>query len=160
MARERKKKKKTASGASETAERIVSAALLHPDLGPDRLARLIADEGESVTPGLVYRTLCARGLQTRNLRRRFLEGQGELGKPADSSEPQEAPVPPQEPLHEKLQEPAGPPVAEPALEYIPPIGVTAEENKPEISAGSMPRICPGACRHLPHQADRKIGLWK
>ena len=138
MARERKKKKKPGSDASETAERIVSAALLHPDLGPDRLARLIADEGESVTPGLVYRTLCARGLQTRSLRRRFLEERHKLGRPAESRKPQVAPAPPQEPLHEKLQEPAGPPVAEPALEYHPAAGVAAEGTKPEIPAGSIP----------------------
>jgi type II secretory pathway component PulC len=138
VAIERKKKKKATSVSAEMAENIVAAALSHPSIGADRLARQLGDEGISVSSGLVYRTLRGKGLQTRELRVRFLKEQTRLEKPAGSRKPSKPPELTSEPLREQLQVSPGPPVPEPALGYPATPAPTLEEKKPEVPSGILP----------------------
>jgi hypothetical protein len=138
VARERQKKKIIARVTAEMAERIVAAALAQPTFGADRLARLLGDEGVSVSRGLVYRTLRGKGLQTRELRVRFLEGQARLEASAGEREPKEAPEPPREPLPGQLQESHERAVSEPALEYPATLAPTPAEKQREVPAGIVP----------------------
>jgi general secretion pathway protein C len=63
--------KPSAAEAPHAAEVIVARALVHPDLGPQRLALLLKSEGLEVSKSTVYQVLRRRGLQTRERRRRF-----------------------------------------------------------------------------------------
>ena len=78
VATRRKKKNKAGTITAEAVERIVAAALENPGFGADRLAQLLRREGMDVPRSMVYRTLCDRGLQTRELRARFLSEQNRL----------------------------------------------------------------------------------
>ena len=142
VARKHQKKEKTANITAETTERIVAAALSNPTLGADRLAQLLGDEGVDVSRGLVYRTLRGRSLQNRELRVRFLEKQSRLGQRANSREPKDAPLAPDEPFREQLQEPLGPLVTEPAFEYPAPLAPeilpTPAEEKREAPVVVVP----------------------
>lgn len=68
----RNKAKPSAAEASHAAEAIVARALMHPDLGPQRLALLLKSEGLEESKSTVYQVLRRRGLQTRERRRRFV----------------------------------------------------------------------------------------
>ena len=127
-----------ASVPANLTERVVAAALAHPTFGVDRVTRLLSDEGVAVTRGLVYRTLRHAGLQTRQLRIRFLEKQARLEKPADSEEPKEAPGPSPEPFQELPRETPGPPVSIPGIEYAASPAPALKEDKPEVSVGVLP----------------------
>lgn len=75
MANARKTRSKAKPSATETphaAEVIVARALMHPDLGPQRLALLLKSEGLEVSKSTAYQVLRRRGLQTRERRRRFV----------------------------------------------------------------------------------------
>ena len=121
VATRRKKKNKAGSITAEAAERIVAAALENPGFGADRLAQLLRREGMDVSRSMVYRTLRDRGLQTRELRARFLGEQNRLKELADSRQPREAPAPAPSPdVPEQPIESPGPSVSIPEIEYAPP----------------------------------------
>lgn len=80
MARERRKSKESTIKSPELINRIVSKALEHPGCGAQRLASMLKEEGVIVSKGSVYQMLRRRGLQTRDLRKQFLEKQPGLKK--------------------------------------------------------------------------------
>jgi hypothetical protein len=159
VARERPQKKITARVTAEMAERIVAAALAQPTFGADRLARLLGDEGVSVSRGLVYRTLRGRGLQSRELLDRFLEEQTRLEKPADSREPKHAPEPSPEALQEQPREAPGPPVSIPGIEYAASPAPAPAEDKPEIPAGVVPAYvaAPAGAARIDLKEQAEVG---
>lgn len=107
VATRRKKKNKAGTITAEAAERIIATALENPGFGADRLAQRLRREGMDVTRSVVYRTLCDRGLQTRELRARFLSEQNRLRELADSRQPRDAPAPALSP--DVREQPIGPP---------------------------------------------------
>jgi type II secretory pathway component PulC len=166
VANERKKKKKTNGVAAEMAERIVAAALTHPILGADRLARLLSKEGVEVSRGLVYRTLRGRSLQTRQLRVRSIEEARRLGQQSNSSVSEEAPVPLPEPFREQLQGPPRPLGNEPSIKYptllAPDILPAPEKDKPEAPAIVAPAFisAPSGTSRLNQIEKARLGKEK
>lgn len=143
MAAERKKKKKAASVTAETTERIIATALANPTLGADRLAQLLGNEVVDISRSQVYRTLRVRGLQTRELRTRFLDEQGRLKDQADSRAPRKEPVPSSTNFQGQPLEPPGPSVFIPGIECdTPPVPAPAKD-KPEAPAGVAPTRAAG-----------------
>lgn len=138
MASRRKKRKKAGGLTPAVTKRIVAASLAHPDFGPQRLAQVLAGEGEPVSKGAVYKALRRRGLQNRALRLRFLEGQRRLQAPAGRRARKQAPEPPRETLREQIREPPGSPDSEPPLESPAAPAPTAAEDKPEVPADIVP----------------------
>jgi type II secretion system protein C len=101
MARERKKRKKSTVITPELINRIVAKALEHPGFGAQRLASLLKDDGVVLSKGSVYQVLRHKGLQTRDLRKQFLEKQHGLQESASCFETQAPPVPLQPVLQEQ-----------------------------------------------------------
>ena len=121
VATRRKKKNKAGTITAEAAERIIATALENPGFGADRLAQRLRREGMDVTRSVVYRTLCDRGLHTRELRARFLSEQNRLRELADSRQPRDAPAPALSPdVREQPIGPLGPSASIPGIEYAPP----------------------------------------
>jgi hypothetical protein len=73
MARARKTSKKAIALAPEAKEKILAAALEHPDLGVRRLARVLKGQGIEASESAVRSTLLKHKLHTRELRLRLLE---------------------------------------------------------------------------------------
>ena len=100
MARERKKRKESTVITPELINRIVAKALEHPGLGAQRLVSLLKDDGVVVSKGSVYQILRRKGLQTRDLRKQFIEKQQGLQESVSCLET-EAPSAPLEPVLQK-----------------------------------------------------------
>ncbi|MBI5581400.1 MAG: hypothetical protein HY895_19790 [Deltaproteobacteria bacterium] len=94
----------------------------------------------------VYQALRRKGLQTRELRIRFLEDQRRFKEPADVREPKEAGESPGEPLREQPGQCPEPPVFQAALEYPAPLASetspTPAEEKPEAPVSSVSAHIP------------------
>jgi len=162
VTKKRPKKEKSAKITAETAERIVAAALSYPSLGPDRLARLLGDEGVDISRSQVYRTLRGRGLQTRELRVRFLEEQGPPERHVDSREPKEAPAPTPEPIQELVWESPIPPLSIPGVEYAAPPVFAPAEDKPEAPAGVVSTHVTAPIDSIPGKEEKALpekGKW-
>ena len=158
VATRRKKKNKAGSITAEAAERIIATALENPSFGADRLAQLLRREGMDVSRSMVYRTLRDRGLQTRELRARFLGEQNRLKELADSRQPREAPAPAPSPdVREQPIGPPGPSVSIPEIEYAPPlVTVSAAATR---SARSTPVASFAAARGEARKSHPETGKW-
>jgi general secretion pathway protein C len=144
MARARKNRNKAkppATKAADVAEAIIAQALVHPDLGPQRLALLLKSEGLDVSKDSIYKALRRRGLQTRELRIRFASQPDALkaGAPAAAiaapPAPSELPLPPA-PAPE--QSPVAAALLAEAPESVPADFLLPDERHPDADSGAAP----------------------
>ena len=106
------KRKSPATKAPKAAEIIAAQALAHPDLGPQRLALLLKNDGLNVSKDVIYHALRRRGLQTRELRRRFLSKTASLAAEKEAAQVLPEPAPPPSPSAGEKPPVVATPVAE------------------------------------------------
>jgi hypothetical protein len=131
-------------------EAILSRAIEHPSLGPQRLTALLKSEGVVVTKGQVYHVLQRKRLQTRKLREEFIA----QAKPQDETPPAVTPVEikvselvPEQPAEALLVNPSAPAMYELPREPEGPPAIPPSPTAP-VSAQRVPR--ENGRLHPPH----------